>query len=469
MADSPDPVLLTVWQVDPADTATMRRSLPDPARIPLFDFSPNPAAAPGEHAIGSYEFRYWTAVEALRRGADLWQSILDPIGVVWAWNVQPPGSALPVRLDVDEELNATYDRQALKFYHGPTASGPVYSGESPDILCHELGHAVLDAIKPDLYHAASNEAAAFHEAFGDISAMLTAIRLPAFCTAVLAETHGRLYTNSRLSRIAQQMGTAIRAENPQAVDADCVRNAVNRFIYADPLQLPHSAPATQLASEPHSFSRVFSGAFLEALAALLTAAAHPARPDEAQLNDCAARLATLLIKSVLAAPVVSNFMPQVAAGMVALADAADAAVLRAVFTARSLLSLESSMEVSRLSGARVAPDHSAPPHLVAIDARHLGLDKPLLVQPPGEPRGFEVRASATDAGSIEPTSGLIAARSFADDLVRRGRVRFTPHAGQTPKLQRPGRFVTHEIDASDPSADAVHLRRICFDCGLNHS
>ena len=57
---------------------------------------------------------------------------------------------------------------------------------------------------------------------------------------------------------------SISTEQPDAVDPDCLRNAVNSFTYQDPVNLPPMAPARQLSSEPHSFSRVFTGARCQA-------------------------------------------------------------------------------------------------------------------------------------------------------------------------------------------------------------
>ena len=45
-------------------------------------------------------------------------------------------------LDQGVDLNAYYDRRALNFFHGPAPAGTVFSGESPDIVCHEMGHAL---------------------------------------------------------------------------------------------------------------------------------------------------------------------------------------------------------------------------------------------------------------------------------------------------------------------------------------
>jgi hypothetical protein len=89
------------------------------------------------------------------------------------------GSILPVELDFGTDLNAFYDRKGLKFFHGSAGERTVFSGESPDVVCHELGHAALDSFKPQLFDAASIEVAAFHESFGDMSALLSALRFRA--------------------------------------------------------------------------------------------------------------------------------------------------------------------------------------------------------------------------------------------------------------------------------------------------
>src|SRR5262249_61389954 len=109
------------------------------------------------------------------------------------------------------------------------------------------------------------EAAAFHESFGDMSALLSSLQVPSFAQAVFNETQGTLTRSSRLSRLAEQLGAAIRIQHPDAVSPDCLRNAANSFFYRDPQTLPPRAPASQLSSEPHSFSRVFSAGFLDAL------------------------------------------------------------------------------------------------------------------------------------------------------------------------------------------------------------
>src|SRR5262249_42721797 len=135
---------------------------------------------------------------------------------------------------------------------------------------------------------------------------------------VLNETRGRLNRASRLSRLAEQLGAAIRIEHPDAVDRDCLRNAANSFFYRDPQTLPPMAPASQLSSEPHSFSRVFTAAFLDALAAML--AREPGEPNRDNLRSVSQDMGRLLVGGVLLAPVVPDYYSQVAAHMIEAGD-----------------------------------------------------------------------------------------------------------------------------------------------------
>src|SRR5262249_48385046 len=156
--------------------------------------------------------------------------------------------------------------------------------------------------------------AAFHEAMGDISAMLSALQVSSFRQAAFAETGGVLNRSSRLSRLAEQLGAAIRAGHPDAVDSDSLRNAANSFFYRDPQTLPPAAPASQLSSEPHSFSRVWSGAFLDLLAAIFKL--QKAAPTADDLVPASKDAARLLVGGILTAPVVPDYYSQVAAHMI---------------------------------------------------------------------------------------------------------------------------------------------------------
>ena len=456
---------IEAWEDDPGSGGVpITRPVPDLTKKPLAYSFPKPAPVPDQYSPGTSQFRYWTAAEALRRGADFWATRV-PLN---KWEV---GSTLKVILDEGVDLNAFYDRKALNFFHGPSPSGTVFSGESPDIVCHEMGHAILDSFKPQLWGAASDEAAAFHEAFADISAILSAIQLPSLRDAVLKETGGHFYSNSRLSRLAEQLGAAIRAQQPDAVDRDCLRNAVNSFVYQDPIGLPPTAPASQLSSEAHSFSRVFTGAFYEALGGLLAvAASDPSHPTEKELLSTANDLAGILITAIKQAPVVANWYAQVAGSMVQVSVAVNKeypAVLKGVFVRRSILSLQSATNVQSLQksmvGIRSAQDWSAEPLAkVAIPASHYGLNQPLIVETASQARTFLATSAALDASPIQPVNAVSAAQAFVDDLFNRGRVDYAGVGRPDARIEHGHRLRSHCLVER---ANSIYLERMLFDCG----
>ncbi|MBV9826882.1 MAG: hypothetical protein JO001_14575 [Alphaproteobacteria bacterium] len=463
------------WQDDPGE------SLPPPVPpesrpVPILTLSPLQLAIPKATApaargyqIGTAEFRYWSTADAVARGAAFWRDMI-PEGVTWQ-----PGEPLKVLLDEGEDFNAYYDRQALNFFHGTVGERTVYSGESPDIACHEQGHAVLDALRPELFNAGTIEAAAFHEAFGDISAMLVALQLPSMRNAVIKETNGNLARNSRLSRLAEQLGWAIRQQAPTAVDADCLRNAANSFFYTNPENLPSSAPAIHLSSEPHSFSRVFTGAFLEALAGSLKLLA--ASPNEADLLRVSRDFGKLLVAAVRSAPIVPEYMSQVAAALVA-ADAAHNGTygdaLKSAFVRRGILSPQSAVGIASFPARGVAAMAVVPSHdtsrqdlpYIALSASEYGLgDQPLLVRAPSDPRRFGAVAAAFGVGIVAPSNSERAARAFVEDLLQRGHIDVDEVARKGVSLLHPHVFKTHRLQ-SDPNGGGLALSRILFDCGL---
>ena len=455
---------ISAWDTDPEGGVVVPCPVPDIGKTPLAYRFPRPAPKPAPYQPGTAQFRYWTAAEALRRGADFWAARVP----LTKWEVGP---VLKVLLDEGVDLNAFYDRKALNFFHGPSPIGIVYSGESPDIVCHEMGHAILDAFKPQLWGVASDEAAAFHEAFGDISAILSALQLPTLRQSILSDTSGHLYRNSRLSRLAAQLGAAIRAQQPDAVDADCLRNAVNSFVYHDPADLPPSAPATQLSSEPHSFSRVFTGAFFEALGSMLAVAASDhARPTEQELLAVANDIAGILVTAVMRAPVVANWYAQVAGGMVQAAGAVNKAypaVLKGVFVRRSILSLPAATSVEMLqksfTGVTMRGNAAEPLARVAVMGSHYGLDRPLIVELASQARAFLATSAAPNASQVNPGNAVTTAQAFCDDLFSRGSVDYAGVGRPDARIEHGRRLRSHRLVQR---GKAIHLERVLFDCGL---
>lgn len=72
-----------------------------------------------------------------------------------------------------EMKNAFYDRtnQCLKFYYfyDQNTQKTVYTCQSADIVAHEAGHAILDALRPGYFESQDPQTGGLHEAFGDLT------------------------------------------------------------------------------------------------------------------------------------------------------------------------------------------------------------------------------------------------------------------------------------------------------------
>ena len=462
---------VNAWQDDPiSGLPTLGRKVPNLSVSPLryrFKGATPPA---GAYPTGTRGFRYWTAAEALRRGADFWAPILG----VKRWQ---PGAVLKVGLDEGVDLNAYYDRSELAFFHDTAGGKTIFSGESPDVVCHEMGHACLDAHRPELWDAPYVEAGAFHESFGDMSAMLSALQLTTVRHAALSGVAA--HKSSPLSRLAEQLGWAIRQTAPTQVNRNCLRDACNSFKYVNPATLPDSAPASRLCAEVHSFSRVFTGAFYEILGGMVRARSK--KPKEADLAAAAADAARLLLDATAAAPIQPAYFAQVAAHMV---DADTVrfggkyrSVLADTFVRRKMLSPASvkpmlafkgriPREAMGLLGAAAARPATPEIHKVRLSGAEFGLaDQPLIVHAPVEHKPFVAVSAALShrprdvMPDVEQATHRFVRMLFAHDRVesapgakRRGIAR-----GVEPRARRR----THVLI---PSPEGLRLVRRQFDC-----
>ena len=219
--------------------------------------------APAPYDPGTLAFQYWQGEVALARTIRVWEDLFERDFTRWH-----EGRPLRVRLRAGKDLNAFYDRKSLQFFYDvdKKTKRTVYAAESLDIVAHEAGHAILDVYQPGFWSTPDLETASFHEAFADCSALLVTLTDSAVRHAVLAEADGSWEKSNQVSRLAEALGRAIHDNyGPGAVsDPTRLRDARNTFRYVDPTTLPPSADDTELAAEPHSFSRVFTGFFYDA-------------------------------------------------------------------------------------------------------------------------------------------------------------------------------------------------------------
>lgn len=445
------------WEDDPGPPPSTRipifRPRPDLARTPLPVDIATAAPTPDSDQPGTPEFRYWNLAESLRRAADLWGQLIPP-DATWHPTVGP---VLTATLDDGDDLNAYYDRAGLRFFHHTVAGVTVYSGESPDVVCHEAGHAVLDALQPHLWDVASAEAAAFHESFADISAVLSGLQLESLRVEMIAETHGQIARSSQISRLAEQLGWAIRQISPNAVEPDCLRNAANRFFYRDSAELPPSAPASELSSEPHSFSRVFTGAALRALSGIFH---KQTRHDPDALRQASLDLGRLLAAGVQSAPVVPSYYAQVAAHMLladqTLLSGRYGRPLRAAFVRHGILSPATATSLTpQVLAPHVRVIGETRPTLGALSTMTVpgvtyGLTQPFEVHIPTNEGRFAVAGASTDTGSLSAAEGERTAMSFVEDLFRQGRVAvIEEYLTDSSSVVAEPRLYTHEIAPRD--------------------
>lgn len=254
------------------------------------------------------------------------------------------------------QLNAYYDRSALKFFYNldNVTKKIIFACESSDVVSHELGHAILDALRPDLWNTASLEIFAFHEAFGDIMAIATVMEHSNAVELVLKETDGDLHKSNLASRVAEEMGQAIyHASSGKSGNVDCLRNAVNSFNYINPDTLQNSGAG--LVKEPHSFSQVFTGAWYDCLVAIYVILVQEDKlPMAEAMKKARDLILTFLLKGIISASSVHEFYASVAKSMLLVADKTEegrwSKTVRGVFENRKILApIISGMHIENLS------------------------------------------------------------------------------------------------------------------------
>jgi hypothetical protein len=163
------------------------------------------------------------------------------------------------------DANAYYDRQSLKFFYFPDniRKKNVFACDSRAVVTHEFGHALLDSIRPDLWSVMSEEIWAYHEAFGDMVALLNSLQYEKIIDFALKETNNDLKKSNIISRLASDMGIGLynaSNRNPNYY-SNCLRDMSIVFKYVDPKSLPKEGSDATLLNECHSFGRVFSSMF----------------------------------------------------------------------------------------------------------------------------------------------------------------------------------------------------------------
>jgi hypothetical protein len=278
------------------------------------------AAAEGAYAPGTPGFLFWQCREAALAALEAWERLDGPVPR-WA-RARPdrrklklvPNSNNPLCAGA-RRLNAFYDGRSLQFFDYDGGGHVTSSGASTDVVAHETGHALLDVIRPDLWDQPVTEAAALHESFGDCTALLTALADQPTREALLLASPD-LGTANFVEALGEDLADGVRRVAGARHPSSQPRHALNPFRWQLPSTLPGTGPPGRPTSEAHSFSRVFTGCFYDAVRGIF---ARQPRRDQADLWVAAETAARLLIAAARWATDTARLFQAVGRGMV-LAD-----------------------------------------------------------------------------------------------------------------------------------------------------
>ena len=161
----------------------------------------------------------------------------------------------------------------------------VFTCRSLDIVAHETGHGILDALQPDwLLSSSPPQTGGLHEAFGDLTSLFLVLSQLDQVEFIVAETKADLHFRNIVAAMGEQFGSALGRPNG-------LRN------------LDNNLKLSEVSNEVHEISKVFTGGAYDVLSDAFTARRQPRTRDDAEvLYDVGRKMAALTIQAFAAAP-----------------------------------------------------------------------------------------------------------------------------------------------------------------------
>jgi len=156
--------------------------------------------------------------------------------------------------------NAYYDRDSravcFGYYYAPDENGEQsdrvsYTCLSHDIVTHELGHAILDGLKPYYYDVTSASTGGFHEYFGDAVALTSSLENRELLRRVAGREDSLDSKVNFFASIAQEL--AVGTDGP---GAKYLRTARNEKKLGQGLTIEE-------INSSHDFSQILTGAYYD--------------------------------------------------------------------------------------------------------------------------------------------------------------------------------------------------------------
>jgi hypothetical protein len=268
----------------------------------------------GEYRPGSADFVAWQARQAAILAIEAWEEVRGTPLREWAAQSANPASLMLIPV-AGQKINAEYNRESLSFYQQPLGAKTRFSGASTDCVSHETGHAILDTFRPDLWSINMLEPAAFHEAFGDVTALVTALADQPTREALLKITPDLSQPNF-VEAIMEDLADTVRRVLGPGEASSKPRRALNTFRWEFPQTMPKVGGPNVMIREVHSMARIITGCFYDVLRGIFVAAG---KPTQARLWDATKTAAFLFHEGARTAPAVPRFFRAVGRAMV-LAD-----------------------------------------------------------------------------------------------------------------------------------------------------
>jgi hypothetical protein len=185
------------------------------AHLAVFDYNrdvdrvaaaadPRPDGSFPDYDIDDFRFHQLNAYAVASRAIELVESEL---GRRLGWGFE--ASRLILLPHAGYMANAFYSEEthSLQFYSFRQQDGTIYhTALVHDIVAHETGHALLNAVRDRYTEANEPETAALHEAIGDLAAVLAALSHAVVRSAFLQQAGADLGDPNPLASIADEFG-----------------------------------------------------------------------------------------------------------------------------------------------------------------------------------------------------------------------------------------------------------------------
>jgi hypothetical protein len=209
----------------------------------------------GNKALYTPEFMQVNAFAAVLRTIDLFEKA-ETLGRPLTWAFDGPQLLVVPRAGEQENAFYSRDTRSLQFFYFPSDKGEtVYTCLSRDIVAHETGHAIVDAIAPDLLDACSPHSLALHEALADLTALFVSVSSPTLRQYLLKAGTGSIrgVQPNPFASIAEEFGAALgHSRGLRSLDNDKTLDPKGGENYVG-------------GTEPHALSEVLSGALFSVM------------------------------------------------------------------------------------------------------------------------------------------------------------------------------------------------------------